>query len=394
MRVLFLSSIYPRAYDPTRGIYSQRLCTQLAAKHEVRVISPVSWVERLYNQNPYDASIAASVGIVAYPWYFYPPKLMQSRHGLFMWASIRGMLRRSISEFRPDCVLSYWAHPDGEVATRVARLAGARVGIMVGGSDILLLTRNRRRRRAIVNTLGAADAVFAVGQDLKSKVIQLGIDPSKTHVFDRGVDPQFAPGDRRLARTRRGLPLERNILLWVGRMAPVKGLEVLLQACASLRSRQFDFEVVLIGDGPLRKPLEASCHRLGLSERVRFTGALPHGSLPDWYRAADLTVLPSYSEGNPNVLRESLACGTPYVASRVGGVPEISDDPCNQLVPAGDSAQLAEAIENMLSRQPRLAPRLERTPSRENPEDLLRILRPDFYVDHGCPESMDATQTR
>jgi glycosyltransferase involved in cell wall biosynthesis len=133
-------------------------------------------------------------------------------------------------------------------------------------------------------------------------------------------------------------------------MVPVKGLDVLLEACKQLRERGEEFHLYLVGDGPLRKGLESQCRSRAMERDVSFAGLVEHCRLADWYRAADLTVLPSYSEGIPNVLRESVACGTRFVASRVGGIPEIAHEPANRLVPPGDGAALADAIHQELQR--------------------------------------------
>jgi glycosyltransferase involved in cell wall biosynthesis len=127
-------------------------------------------------------------------------------------------------------------------------------------------------------------------------------------------------------------------------MVPVKGLDVLLEACLRLKSRNLSFRLYLVGDGPLQERLEARVKANGLQEQVCFAGPVPHEQLADWYRAADLTVLPSRSEGVPNVLLESLACGTPFVASRVGGVAELAVNPELDLVPPEDPDALAAAI--------------------------------------------------
>src|SRR5205823_11894627 len=199
--------------------------------------------------------------------------------------------------------------------------------------------------------------VIAVSEDLRSKVIELGIPGEKVHVVSRGLNTQlFFPGDRLLARRRLGISQDGRAILWVGRMVPVKGLDVLLAACAELRDRGEAFHLYLAGDGPLRTFLETDVRRRGLGEMVSFLGARPQDELPDWYRAADVTVLPSRSEGVPNVLRESLACGTPFVASRVGGIPELAaSGPANRLVPAGDAASLAKAIRISLDDSPSAA---------------------------------------
>jgi peptidoglycan/xylan/chitin deacetylase (PgdA/CDA1 family) len=157
-------------------------------------------------------------------------------------------------------------------------------------------------------------------------------------------------------------------------MVPVKGLDVLLHACSTLQSHGTSFKLYLIGNGPLRATLEAQCASLGITDHVRFIGSVPHDQLGSWYRAADCTVLSSHSEGIPNVLRESLACGTPFVATRVGGISEIASGPLNRLVDAGDHSALADAVKSILSTCEKLhlaAPAVDRTDER-----LLEIISP------------------
>src|SRR4051794_32350051 len=101
MRVLFLSSIYPRSYDQTRGVYCHHLCRALAQNHEVRVISPVSWIERLRNRSPHSSELNAHVGRTIYPPYFFTPKMFRSRYGSFMWSSVKGAVQESLREFTP-----------------------------------------------------------------------------------------------------------------------------------------------------------------------------------------------------------------------------------------------------------------------------------------------------
>jgi glycosyltransferase involved in cell wall biosynthesis len=227
---------------------------------------------------------------------------------------------------------------------------------MVGGSDILLFTKDSARRRCILRVLHAADAVVAVSRNLRDRLIEMGIVAGKIRVIERGVDLElFSPGDRRSSRRKLFLPQDVPTLLWVGRMVPVKGLEVLLEACALLKQQGRRFRLNLVGDGPLRQSLGAAAARRGITDLVHFAGASAQDRLPDWYRAADLFVLPSRSEGVPNVLRESLACGTPFVATDVGGISEIASDVGNCLVPPGDAGALAGAIANRLDSPPALA---------------------------------------
>jgi glycosyltransferase involved in cell wall biosynthesis len=344
MRVLFYSSIFPRPWNTTRGIYCFHACRALVQLgHQVRVVSPRSWLER-----PGEAKALPGLSEldVDYPLYVYPPRVLQSAHDRFMALSSHRTTRRVMAELRPDCILSYWAHPDGAVAAGLARAARIPSAVIVGGSDVLVLgRRDGRRRRSVVRALQATSAIITVGRRLAETVEALGIPASKIHVVYQGVDDAlFSPGPATAARRRLGIPESGKVLVSVGSLIPVKGIDVLLEAMSRVMATHPDVRLYLVGDGAGRGVLEAQAARLGLESVVRFVGRVEQAGLPDWYRAADLSVLASRSEGVPNVLRESLACGTPFVATRVGGVDEIASGTSNRLVPAEDPAALAGAI--------------------------------------------------
>jgi peptidoglycan/xylan/chitin deacetylase (PgdA/CDA1 family)/glycosyltransferase involved in cell wall biosynthesis len=377
MKVLFLSNVFPNPYQPTKGIFNLRLVRALARDHAIEVISPVSWWDewRAVRRGctALDPARTASIeGIDAtYPRYLYPPGILRRFYGWFMKWSIRTALEGGC-QGRPDIVLAYWAHPDGEAAVYAARRMGVPAVVMVGGSDILLLARRGARRRCIENVMQLADAVITTGQDLRNRVIEMGVGPDKVHVAYRGVDTSvFAAGDKQEARRRLSVPLDLPVLLWVGRMVPVKGLEVLLAACSILHARGVLFRVYLVGDGAQRQALEKATVKLGLTEKVSFVGTLPADRLPDWYRAADLTVLPSHSEGVPNVLRESAACGTPFVASRVGDIPDLAEEGVDHLIPPGDAVSLAQAIMDGLNA--RHTPKMPRKRPADWPASAARV---------------------
>jgi glycosyltransferase involved in cell wall biosynthesis len=380
MRLLLFTNAYPNPFQPTRGIFNRELTRALARNHLVRVVAPVAWIDEWRAKGksllgPDRRSVQDGIP-VDYPRYYYPPKILRGQYGWFLWQSVRRRLSQLLAEFKPEVVLGYWAHPDGEVAVRAARLAGVPGLVMVGGSDVLVLTQNRRRRRRIVQVLRSADAVVTVSQDLKEKLLQFGVGAGKVHVVYRGVDvEQFTPGDRLEARKRLGMVANGPVVVWVGRMVPVKGLDVLLEACRRLRERELAFHLFLVGEGPLRRSLQGQCAALGLTANVSFAGLVGHGQLADWYRAADLVVLPSRSEGVPNVLREAHACGTPFVASRVGGIPEIAAEGLDQLIPLDDPAALAEAMARALSERSRLPARFRNASWNESAEALGCLLQ-------------------
>src|SRR5262249_40939853 len=164
-------------------------------------------------------------------------------------------------------------------------------------SDVLLLDQAPGKRCGTREALLEADAVVAVSRDLARRVVDLGQDPGKVHVVYRGVDAsRFSPGQQQEARARLGLPTRSPLLLFVGNLLPVKGLDVLLEACGRLANNAVPFTCYLAGQGPLRNSLEVQARRLGLTDRVRFLGAVSNDRLADWYRAASVFVLPSRSE--------------------------------------------------------------------------------------------------
>ena len=348
MRILYLSSVYPSQTAPTRGTYSRDLCRALQQNCDVRVLSPVSWLEALTTPGSRTAEANDPVPS-SRPIYWYPPRVQRHRYGDWMWRSIRRHVEQVVSDFQPDWVISYWAHPDGEVALRAARSCGARAAVSIGGSDVLLLTENAKRRAVISKVLRDIDLVFTVCDGLRDRVIELGGSPERTHTSYQGIDlDTFTPGNQAEARQSLGLDPTAPLFLWVGRMVAIKRLDVLLAAFQIVREHQPDAQLALVGSGPLTESLKSQADRLGLTGTLRFVGPVDRAGLPHWYRAADATVLSSDSEGLPNVLRESLACGTPFVSTDAGSIREIAADEYSRVVRCGDVDALQRAMLQIL----------------------------------------------
>lgn len=348
MRILYLSSIYPSQTAPTRGTYSRDLCRALKQNCDIRVLSPVSWLEALTTPGSRTAEAHDPVPS-SRPIYWYPPRVQRHSYGDWMWTSIRRHVEQVVSEFQPDWVISYWAHPDGEVALRAARSCGARAAVSIGGSDVLLLTQNAKRRKAICRVLRNIDLVFTVCDGLRDRVIELGGSPERTHTSYQGIDlDTFTPGNQADAKKSLGLAPSAPLFLWVGRMVSIKRLDILLAAFAIVREQLPDAQLALVGSGPQMESFKSYVHQNHLSDAVRFVGPVNRAGLPEWYRAADATVLSSDSEGLPNVLRESLACGTPFVSTNAGSIREIAADQYSRVVRCGDVDALQRAMIQIL----------------------------------------------
>jgi D-inositol-3-phosphate glycosyltransferase len=202
-----------------------------------------------------------------------------------------------------------------------------------------------RRALAEAEVIGCSDAVLASCSVEAEQLAELyGADPARIEIVAPGVDHAFfAPGDYRQARRALGIPADAPVLLFVGRIQPLKGLDVAVQALAELVTaggvegraaggrRLGDSTLVVIGgpSGPHGDEEMARIERmidaLGLRERVRFVPAQGHEILSTYYRAADVCVVPSQSESFGLVALEAAACGIPVVASAVGGLTTLVD---------------------------------------------------------------------
>ncbi len=352
MRILFCSYAYPSPWQPGLGTFNRTMLAGLAQQHDVRVIAPVAFPERW--RKPAAPNFQALPNVLAeYPTYYYPPKFGRSHYDKFLWWSICNTVRATMREFVPDVVLSYWAHPDGAVAVRAAREAGVPVVVIVGGSDVLVLARSGSRRKVILRTLHDADAVITVSEDLRSTLLDDGLPAGKLHVIGRGVDTAvFCPGNRQTARRKLGLPSDRPVIVGAGRLVPVKDWFTWLEVCAQLVARGLHPASYVCGGGTLDAELRTWITQRGLNDCIELRGPQTPEQLADWYRAADVTLLTSTSEGIPNVLLETMACGGSFVATAVGGIPEIADPVCDRLAPPKDATALTNALVDRL----RLAP--------------------------------------
>ena len=352
MRILFFSTAFPQPYEPSRNPDNLERCVALSRQHPVRVMSPYSWLHLRSAIESHDHLSSRGL-LVDRPVFFYPPGVFRGAHAWCMWQGIRAAAARLVRTFQPDAVLSYWTYPDTAVATAVARLARIPCVAIVGGSDVLAIdpeapgAAGRRARRV----LEAVDGIAAVSDSIKHRIVALGISPSKIGVLGAAVDKAvFVPGSRQDARQQLDIAGTAEVLVWVGRMVAVKALDVLLDVVARLKTSRPNLRLYLIGDGPLRRSLESRVAAAGLATHVVFVGRVPHRDLAAYYRAADLTVLPSEWEGMPNTLLESHACGTAFVATAVGAVPQLAIPDVDELVRPGDQEQLAAAITRALTR--------------------------------------------
>ncbi len=199
----------------------------------------------------------------------------------------------------------------------------------------------------------SADGILAwTSHEKDALVSMLGADPERIATAPIGIDTAcFHPTDKGAARRMLGIPDEEETLLYVGRLDPIKGADVLLRAAGLLADRPRLHVRFVGGDvtAEYSAELRALTSELGIAARVTWTGIVDHDALPWQYAAADIVVVPSYSESFSIVAAEAMACGRPVIASNVPGPASfIVDSVSGRLVAPGDAGALARAIHEIL----------------------------------------------
>ncbi len=200
-------------------------------------------------------------------------------------------------------------------------------------------------------SLPASDFVVTVCNRFSDRLVSTGVVRDRIRVLPNSIEP-ITPVPSESVSVLRGrwkIPTACPIVLSVGRLSREKGHRDLIEAAWILRNRRPDlpFHVLIIGDGPERERLHCQIAKRGLGEHVRLAGRQRDPS--PCYAIADVFVLPSYSEGSPNVVLEAMAAGVPIVACAVGGVPEMVDhERTALLVKSGQPIAIADAIEKLL----------------------------------------------
>ena len=342
MKVLILTNLFPTPWDPLRGAFNRQQFERLGQLHDVDVITAVDFRERLGEQR---GDVNAGSLHTDHFVFVFLPGIGRSLHAICWLLSLWWQRGRQIRKARYDCMLVSWAYPDAAAAGWLARRLGIPYVVKVHGSDLNVQASHMLRRPQIRSALTGAAAVVAVSRALAAKAIALGTHPSNVHVLYNGVDTSiFSPESRGESRARLGFSTYSPLLLFVGNLKASKGCLDLLEAFPAVLAAQPLARLIYVGTGAARAALLARAEALGCLDRIELAGAVTHAELGDWFRAADLLCLPSHNEGVPNVVLEAMACGTPVVASHVGGIPEVVPEYAGMLVPPHQRQALSTAL--------------------------------------------------
>jgi len=358
MRILTFTSLFPNAAQPTLGVFIFQRTAHLARRPGVRVevVAPVpyspSWLPgrrwQAFSRVPRKQEMGGLN--VHHPTYLLLPKISMPLHGRLMYSGSIELVRKLHEQEPFDCIDAHYVYPDGFAAVLMGGRLGIPVVISARGTDINLFPQFRLIRPKIRWALRQAAGIVAVSASLRDAVVGLGTPPEKIAVIPNGIDAdRFRPMERSAAREKLGLALVGLCVVAVGNLIPAKGQDLLIAALPQLNSRHPTLRLYLVGDGPSKAALEQQAKSLGLRDRVVLAGPRPHDELPLWLNAANLSCLVSQREGMPNVVLESLACGTPVLATRVGGIPELITSRDLGILVERDVESIATAMDQALA---------------------------------------------
>lgn len=351
IKVLLFSSLYPSSVRTIHGIFVETRLRELIKSGEVRakVVAPVPWFPSKARRFGEYAQFAATPrhehrnGLeVFHPRYLLLPKVGMNLAPWAMALAAWPLLKRLQRDgFDFDVIDAHYYYPDGVAAGLLARWLGKPFMVTARGTDLNLIPEYAYPRRLILETAERAGASIGVCQALMDRLRELGGDPAKLHTLRNGVDLQrFVPEPRDVARERLGLRRDANYLLSVGHLIERKGHHIAIEALRELPG----VTLLVAGAGPGEAQLKALAERLGVADRVVWAGVVPQTDLKWWYSAADVLALCSSREGWANVLLESMACGTPVIATNIWGTPEVVSTPdAGVLMQRRDAAALVQA---------------------------------------------------
>jgi glycosyltransferase involved in cell wall biosynthesis len=322
VRLLLVTNMYPTMADPVFGVF---VATQARALRSLGVKLTV-----VPNTVPATGAIA----------------------NVSKYSRLYSATRAAAQKGEYDVVVGHFLYPTAWLARMAARRIGCPYAVVAHGTDVVSASGSGRLARLSREAAAEADLVVAVSEDLAARARRELAIPERVPVraIHMGVDlAAFHPPEED-ARPALGWGADERVALFVGNLTHAKGVDVLVEAFARAAGEGACDRLVLVGDGPERSAIASATERLGIAEHVDFAGVLPREDVAVRMGAADVLVLPSRREGLGLVVLESIACGTPAVASRVGGIPEVLPTPaCGTLVEPDDPASLAAGMLEVLS---------------------------------------------
>ncbi|MFM5917271.1 MAG: glycosyltransferase [Novosphingobium sp.] len=358
LRVLSISTLYPNDLTPNFGVFVERQMAAVAERGDVDLVmvNPIGLPPFPLSMHPrYSAlrSVAqretrSGVNVIRPRFALIPGT--GNRFSARLEAAAVLPLARDLHSVRPfDVVDAQFFYPDGPAALQVAQALGLPCSIKARGADVHHWGQAAATSAQVRKAARGASGLLAVSGGLAGELVALGAERPRITLHRTGLDRAvFRPLNRQECRAKLGCDARRPLLACVGALIERKGQRFAIEALQQIP----DAVLLLAGSGPDESELRLLSARLGLSERVRFLGPVPHAELPVVLSAADVFVLPTRSEGLANAWVEALACGTPVVTTPIPGAQELLTEPAYGTMTGRGSDAIAAAVNALLSAPP------------------------------------------
>lgn len=356
MKILVITTLFPNEIQQRHGIFIEKRIIELR-KHfpeiQITVIAPTPhyvWPHPNYRRNIKVSEVENRNGYNVYhPKYIALPFIGMYLNFVTLWLSIKSFMRRkliNINEF--DFIDCHYYYPDA-VATHLLNY-NVKLPTMVTarGSDLQILPKYIWPRILIKWAIRHTSYNAAVSSNLKQEIQSL-VPSTECEVIPNGVDQTiFYPlvNEEVIQLRAKYANIEQKVILMVGNLVELKGHSIIIPILQELKNSV----LVIVGEGSERDKLIELVGSMNLSSRVFFEGNKPQEQLANYFRLADVSILASSSEGWPNVLLESIACGTPVISTNVGAAAEIIGQYAGELVSSRDTDSFLHAIVETLSR--------------------------------------------
>lgn len=258
-------------------------------------------------------------------------------------------LIKIIRKYDIEIIHAHSTIPTGLLGVIVSKIMRIPIVITAHGMDINNFENKILFKQLLSFSLRHCNKAIAVSADLAKKMNRIGAEEHKIVILRNTVNTKlFKPIKNQKIRNTYGIEKEDVLILFVGYLDTFKGIFDTIDAFYKIINKKPNVKLIMVGTGPEENTLKKRVSKLGLEKAVIFTGKLPPTNLPEYYQAADIFVLPSYTEGLPLSILEAMSCGLPIITTNVGGIPEVVENGKNGfIIDPGDADKLKEKLEKI-----------------------------------------------